>query len=202
MKFDRKEFAERIITAAFFMGIFFPVRVLFYNYVSDYWLGSFGVMSAILITLLYLNEKKRLGVLGRIVSRHVKKFARGKIGIGIMVSSVFILYFFGNMIYGIETASIPIKSAMVQELQSQGVQTLDDIKEQSRGRQLDPVSVILGVLFLMMPNPVAYSVFGIVNDMTHGWVMHFATVFFVEQLEVVGLIIYFRYFRKTIEEKV
>ncbi len=195
-RLDKKEAGERILTGLLFAGIFLPVRLLFYNYVSDHWLGSFGLMTGVLLALLYLSEKGRLGYAGYLVKKHVQKFSTGKLGKISMVSSVFILYFFGNMIYGIENAPIIPRMAISAELEREGIRDIADVEEHSRGRSMDAPSILLGMLFLLLPNPGAHAVFSVVNDLSDGWVLHFSTVFFVEQLEILGLVVYFRYLKK------
>lgn len=193
LAFGKTETREKLLTAAVFMGIFFPVRLLFYTYVSQYWFGSFGLMTGILLSLFYLAHKKKLGWLGRIVLKHIQRFSRGKVGLGVMVSSVFVLYFFGNIIYGIETAPREVKQVLTEELESEGIQSLDDVAQNAPRVRFTTWQIILGILLLIVPNAGAHSIYGIINDMSNGWVLHFSTVFFVEQLEVLGLIIYFRY---------
>ena len=192
---NKKEAAEKLLTLLVFTGIFLPVRLVFYNYVSQYWLGSFGLMSVMLLSLVYLSKKGKLGWLGVIILRHVNRFARGKFGLGIMVSSVFFLYFFGNMIYGIETAPMSVTTILTGQLRQNGIESLDDVPSHPASGFTPPMFLSAFIL-LLIPSPITYSVYDVINTMSNGWVLHFGTVLFVEQLEILCLLIYFRYIKK------
>ena len=184
---------EKLLTAAIFAGIFLPVRLLFYTYVSPHWVGSFGLMTTILVLLFYFSSKGKLGWFGRIIQNHIQRFAKSKAGLGFIILSGFLIYFFGNMIYGIETAPEPLKAVFVEELRSQGINTMDDVQAKADYSKFTPLGFVVGLLVLMTPNELSYSVYDIMNDMSDGWILHFSTVFFVEELELMGLAIYFRY---------
>lgn len=202
LSIDKKEKYEKLATIAVFTGIFLPVRLLFYTYVSQYWLGSFGVMTILLVSLLYLSSRGKLGWLGKIISKHVLRFSKSKLGLVTISSSLFILYFFGNVIYGIEFAPEPLKQTISAELESQGINTMQDVTTNAPRTHFEPAELVLGLLLLMIPNPVVHSIYGIINDMSNGWVMHFSTVIFIEQLEVLGMVVYFRWVKKVKSEPV
>lgn len=191
-----REPVQKLLTVLVFTGIFLPVRLLFYTFVSQYWLGSFGLISGILITLVYFSQKGKLGYLGVIILRHTMRFAKGKVGFFFMASSIFLLYFFTNVIYGIESAPEPVKHTITDELQKQGITNLQDVTMNAPRARLAPEETLLGLLVLFIPSQVGYATYGIINDMSDGWLLHFATVFLIEQIEICGLVIYFRYFKR------
>ncbi len=47
----KSDFKEKLIIAGFLIGIFLPIRLVFVEYVSDQWLGNFGLISAIGLVL-------------------------------------------------------------------------------------------------------------------------------------------------------
>lgn len=195
---DKKDLREKAVTALFFAGVFLPVRLLFYTYVSQWWLGSFGMMTIILVSLFYLAKRGKLGRLGFVVMGQLDRMAKGKLGAGGLVAALFIIYFYSNMIYGIETAPDQTKMLISSELEREGVRTIQDVGQKLPEARLEWTDIILGVILLVAPHEGAHSVYSVINDMSDGWALHFATVLLVQELEIAGLIIYFRYFRKNL----
>jgi len=50
-------------------GLLLPVRLLFVTFVFDSWIGSFGVISVISISILILAKKGKLGEFGNMFQR-------------------------------------------------------------------------------------------------------------------------------------
>ena len=183
---------EKLVTALVFTGIFLPVRLVFYNLVSHWWFGSFGLMTVILLSLFYLANKGKLGWFGRIILKQMGRFSAGKVGLFFIINLGFMAYFFGNVIYGIETASIDTVNVMNDELQKQGVTDMKTLQQHMPEAQITPTAALISILYLILPNTIGHSVLSIMNDLSHGWILHFSTVIFMEQLEMFGLLIYFR----------
>ena len=195
-----RDLKEKTITVLVFTGIFLPVRLLFYSYVSQWWVGSFGLMTGILLSLMYFSHKKKLGYLGRIINRQVLSFSKGKYGRFYILYLCIWTYFFINAIYGIEFANPELKDRFTEQLASQGVTDLEssvsaseNIRFTGPGAWMGPA---FGIIITITPNPVGHAMYSIINDFTNGWLLHFVTVFLVEQLEILGLVIYFRWFYK------
>jgi len=195
-----KDIREKLLTVFIFTGIFLPVRLFFYTYVSTWWLGSFGLISAIMISLLYFSNKGKLGWLGRIVNKQVTRLSKGKAGIGAICVSIFLLISFGNMLYGMSNPPEPVVQQFKDALRDEGVTDLDSYTEKAKDVRLDWLELILGtlaVLFIMVvPTEPGYALFSIINGWSQGWMAHFMTVILVQEIEVLGLVIYFRYFYK------
>ena len=195
-----KEIKEKFLTGLIFTGIFLPVRLIFYTYVSQYWIGSFGLMTACLLSLLYLSNKNKLGYVGYLVNKHTASFAKGNFGKFSMIYLVFSAYLFGLAIYGIEHPPEQIKAQIVSVLNDTGIHDLNTATSKSNQLSWTGPGAAYGVLFsfivLFVPSKLSFTIYSILNDYTHGWMLHFATVFFVEQLEILGLVIYFRYWYK------
>ena len=192
-----EDLKEKLLTIGVFTGIFLPARLLFYNYVSDYWLGSFGLITGILLTMMYLAKKNKLGYLGKIVNRQILSFSKGKYGIFAIIILVFYIYLFSLYIYGINNFNPELKDNILTALAAEGYEDLDSIAENvdkltwiGPGTQLVP---LFSLVIIFIPNNLGYVVYSIMNDYTDGWMLHFVTVFLVEELEALGLVIYFRY---------
>lgn len=192
-----EDLKEKLLTIGVFTGIFLPARLLFYNYISDYWLGSFGLITGILLTMMYLAKKNKLGYLGKIVNRQILSFAKGKYGIFAIIILIFYIYLFSLYIYGINNFNPELKDNILTALAAEGYEDLDSIAENvdkltwiGPGTQLVP---LFSLVIIFIPNNLGYVVYSIMNDFTDGWMLHFVTVFLVEELEALGLVIYFRY---------
>jgi len=199
----KKDAKEKILTVALFTGLFLPVRLLFYTYVSQVWIGSFGLITGIMITMMYLAKKNKLGKVGRIVNRQMMSFSKGRFGKFAMFQTIFFLYLFGLAIYGIENPPVEMKQQIVDTLAAEGI---DDLESSLSGSGLvwtGPAAVLgpaFALLVILVPNNLGFAMYSIINDFTNGWVLHIVTVFTIEHLEVLGLVIYFRYFYKHPKE--
>ena len=188
---------EKLITISFFTGIFLPARLLFYTYVSQYWLGSFGLISGIMITLMYFSNKGRLGKVGEIVNRQVSQYTKGKFGLLTMFMLLFFIYIFSLTIYGINNTPVETKNQMNGVLAGAGVTDLASLQT-SNLRWTGPgeeFGMLWSLVIVLTPNNLAYALYSIMNDMTNGWILHFVTVFLIEDVEAFGLLCYFRYFK-------
>jgi len=190
---------EKLLTICIFTGIFLPVRLLFYSFVSQYWIGSFGLITGIMLSLIYFSNKGKLGKIGYIINKQVMSFSKGKLGNFVLFQTIFFLYFFGLAIYGIETAPEETKNQIVSVLAKEGIEDLEDISKPSNLQfegGLGYLGVFFALIVLFTPSKLGASLYSIMNDFTNNWLLHFATVYFVESLEILGLIMYFRYFYK------
>src|SRR3990167_8438 len=124
-----EDLKEKLLTIGVFTGIFLPARLLFYNYVSDYWLGSFGLITGILLTMMYLEKKNKLGYLGKIVNRQILSFSKGKYGIFAIIILIFYIYLFSLYIYGINNFNPELKDNILTALAAEGYEDLDSIAE-------------------------------------------------------------------------
>ena len=204
--------AEGLIVAAVMLFIFLPVRLVFYNLVSDNWIGSFGVISLVVVVMVILSKRNKLGAFGRMYWRTLTKVHKGKARFFSYFMMGMMLYFWGSSIAGMNyaidnpdeikllignnTMTIQDHEAM-QRLES-SIQSKDVIatsKEIQKEFDKYPtllVIIMFPLLFLMpLFNFITWSaITSIMNEFTKGWFLHFATVFFIESLEVVGILIY------------
>jgi len=200
MKITTKQDAkEKLLTIGLFTGIFLPVRLVFYTYVSDYWIGSFGLITGIMLSLIYFSNKGKLGKVGYIVNKQVMSFSKSRYGKIAMIQTVFFIYFFSLAIYGIETAPQDQKDIVIGILAAEGVEDLSSLTNADNlgfKGGLEAWGIIGGLAIIIIPNELGFTLFSVINDFTDNWLIHFTTVFLIEHLEVFGLVVYFRYFYK------
>lgn len=191
-----QDLKEKALTVLVFTGIFLPVRLFFYTYVSQYWLGSFGLMTAILLATIYLARKDRLGFVGRIINKQVMSFSKGKYGTISLIFLIFWIYVYGLVIYGINNPPVEVKQEFVQVLNDTGVnsiETLSNAQSVHWSGAAEAYGILFSIIVIVIPNKISFTIYSILNDWTDGWLVHFATVFLIESVEILALVIFFRY---------
>ncbi|MFQ5496679.1 MAG: hypothetical protein ACE5DU_02195 [Nitrosopumilus sp.] len=98
----KRDIFESLIVFSVMAGALLPARLLFVEYVSDSWIGSVGIISAISISIIILAKKKKLGFFGPMLERQIFKFQKGKRGLVVVGESVFVLLILGGMIFAID----------------------------------------------------------------------------------------------------
>lgn len=176
-------------------GLLLPARLLFVEFVSDDWLGSFGVITAISLSIIVLAKKKKLGFFGPMLERQIYKFQKGKRGIAIFGESVFLLLVLGTMIVAIDQGNSIHSEYMLQN--SQNVPMIDSPEKVLEiTNEMTPTDWIVG--FLLAPSalltefPKMSAAIASIDQSLDGWLMHFYTVGFVEYLELLGILIFYR----------
>lgn len=175
--------------------MFLPIRLVFYTFVSQWWIGSFGLITILLITVMVLANKNKLGRLGVIINKQVMSFSKGKFGKVSLIYLVFMIYLYSLFIYGVENPS-ERKEEFLATLEAEGITDLESASQAENIGWSGPgasLGILFSLIIIMTPNSIGFALFGIINDWTDGWMLHFATVFLIESLEVLGLVIYFRY---------
>ncbi|MDE1861904.1 MAG: hypothetical protein KGI33_03220 [Thaumarchaeota archaeon] len=188
-------------------GIFLPVRLLFYGFISAHWIGSLGMVSSVLLGITFLAYKNKLGWFGGIFVAQMTKTMKGKSGIFAVIVSVILIAYLGCTIVWIErgeTVYADEKQVIVQMIFSNhhpsGVQ-VKNISAVMRGGEVNSLSVFSKF------DQVMSMTYAIMNDKMGGWLVNLDTILLVEQFEVLGLIFFYRevfprYFQKPLAEKV
>ena len=193
---NKKNFLESLIVFGVMTGILLPVRLLFVSYVSSDWFGSFGVITAISITMVVLSKKGKLGKFGEMFERQINKFQKGKRAKIVYGQSIILLIILSGTIFAIEQGNstyLDLKNQILVEHEE--FTQPEEIFEKTK--QLDAQDWVLGVLGLFLAVFIAFpqlsAVLAVLNDSFDGWILHFYTVAFVEYLELFGILIYYRF---------
>ena len=191
---DREDLKEKLIILGVTTGVFLPLRVFFSSYVYDHWLGSLGLVSAIGILFVVLIKRNKLGKFGQIFERQMKKTMGGKTGKYVIGFSILFLVYFGGSLYFIdrgETTYFHDKEIFYSVITNSEDFKVEDI----------PVEKLLGPKpfleadSLMWVSSLDYGLsiaYAVMNDASDGWLSHLIVVIFVEQLEVLGLLYFYR----------
>ena len=185
---------ESLIVFGVMTGLLLPARLLFVEYVSDNWFGSLGIISVISISVIVLVKKKKLGFFGPMFERQIYKFHKGKRGLVIFGESIFLLLILGVMIFAIDQGNSVYSDLKFQNIKNTPSGSAEKILESAN--DLDASDWVMG--FLMTPVmfitafPQMSAIIASVDQNLDGWLMHFYTVGFVEYLELLGILIFYR----------
>jgi len=195
---DRK---EMLIVFGTMMLVMLPVRLLMVEYVSDNWWGSFGAISGIAILMVVLVKKHKLGRFGEMFESQMLKLhhkgLRQKFVFGNMLFAIFVtgLLIFsvnaGNTTYLDEKNDI-INQAGGEEALQEKMGNLEEAYGKITLEQILLALIMIPYLFVVEFGYFA-GLWAIENDLTDGYLLHLATVGFVETLEFFGVLMFYRF---------
>ena len=195
---DRK---EMLIVFGTMMLVMLPVRLLMVEYVSDNWWGSFGAISGIAILMVVLVKKNKLGRFGEMFESQMLKLhhkgLRRKLVFGNMIFAIVVtgLLIFsvnaGNTIY-LDQKNEIINQAGGQEALQEKMGNIEEMYEKITPEQI-LLALILIPYLLIVEFPYFAGLWAIENDYTNGFLLHLATVGFVEVLEFFGVLMFYRF---------
>ena len=186
---------ESLIVFGIMTGLLLPARLLFVEYISDDWLGSFGVISVISISIIILAKKQKLGFFGPMLERQIHKFQKGKRGILVFGESAFLLVLLGTTIIAIDQGNSVYSDLKLQNnknVPSNSVQVhvLEVTKDWTAVDWMKGYS--MGVVSMITDFPAMSAAIASIDESTDGWLLHFYTVGFVEYIELLGILIFYR----------
>lgn len=197
LKSKTKGIIESASVGIVLLVVFLPVRLMFVKYVSTDWLGSFGIITAVSLVILILANKNKLGWFGRAYQRQLYKANRGKRK----------YFFYFNLIVGIIFFTLTIIAINIGQsddqfkkdvLEIKNVLPYDNLTDMTKQAEDDfriedlPKGLFLFFYMLIFRFDLFIVLMTTLNDLSDGWIMHFSTVFFIEELEVLGLLIFYR----------
>jgi len=195
---DRK---EMLIVFGVMMLVMLPVRLLMVEYVSDNWWGSFGAISGIAILMVVLVKKHKLGRFGEMFESQMLKLhhkgLRQKFVFGNMLFAIFVtgLLIFsvnaGNTTY-LDQKNDIINQAGGEEALQEKMGNLEEAYGKITLEQILLALIMIPYLFVVEFGYFA-GLWAIENDLTDGFLLHLATVGFVETLEFFGVLMFYRF---------
>jgi len=197
-----KEFIETMTVGIVLLGVLLPIRLLFVRYIADDWLGSFGLVTAFSILIIVLAKKNKLGWFGRAFSRQMFKIHHGRRKYFVYSQLLIGVLFFAGSIYAIELGDSLYQVEKQMVLDELDVDSFDEFLEKSDNeiRYRDIPMALLVVFYIIL---FRFDIFAIMiaslNEMTDGWVLHFSTVFLVEEVELIGIAILTKFTMKKPE---
>jgi len=200
---------EALIVGTVMTGILLPVRLFFYNLVSDDWFGSLGLISLITALMIFAVKKGWLGKFGEIFERQMYKIHHGKRRIiAYSMIAFWSIGFFGicmaieqgNSTYLYEKELILAELGFTEESTPEDLRDMmDDLDKPSAG-ELATSSADLMYL-LIFDFAMFAALLAAVDHLIGGWYLHFSTVFLVENLEVIGVLVFYKLTMKEIPKQ-
>lgn len=193
---DRADLKEKLIILGITVGVFLPIRLVFTSLVSDNWLGSLGLMTIFAILLVLLIKRKKLGKIGIMFERQIRKTIVGKTGKYIILFALFFLFYFGTTLFFMDRgntiyeedkeifyfAIIGEKGYDIDEISTYGLNGPKILKNTN----YENLQSIANLDYVFS---IAYAV---MNDMSQEWISHFVILMFIEQIELIGLLLFYR----------
>lgn len=194
-----KEFIETFSVGIILLFVLLPIRIIFVRYVADDWLGSFGLITAFSLLILYLSRKNKLGWFGRAFNRQMFKVHKGKRRIFVYSQLAIGFIFFAGTIYAIglgDSYYALEKTMVIESLEFKNIdQFVEKSQEDIRLRDL-PLAIMVFFYIVLFRFDLFAIMLASLNEITDGWVMHFATVFLVEDVELIGILFLTKFYIK------
>lgn len=193
---EKNDLKEKLIIIGITLGIFLPIRLLFTSYISEHWLGSLGFVSAFAILLVVLIKKRKLGWFGRMFEKQMRKTINGKTGKFIVGFAIFFLVYFGGTLLFIERGDSIYsndKEIFFLAIAEKGGYNIEDISTYNLiGPQIIEYTESENMQNIAKLDYMFSIAYAVMNDMSEGWLSHIVVVMFVEQIEVIGVLFFFR----------
>lgn len=198
---------DSIVVSSMFLSLI-PIRLAFVEYIGDNWFGSFGLLTAITTGIIILTYKGKLGWFGRSIMRFFKK-RHTKKRILLLVQFVFSTTMLILFIHGVNYADDKFtfeKEEIIALLPNEGMDSMENMTVQAVDEVKDEPWIILTAIMVFIYfiifdfDNYALAVW-VINDLSGGIYMNLATIFLVEEIEVVGLFAVFHFFGKKISPK-
>lgn len=198
---EKNDIKEKLIVLGVTVGLFFPVRIFFSSYVSDDWLGSLGIMSVLAVILVVLIKRKKLGWFGKIFENQMRKTVGGKTGKYLIGFAIFFLVYFGATLFFVDRGNsvyFEDKEIFFNAIMEKGGYNITDLKSYDL---IGPQLVTQNGLHVFSSLDYMFSIaYAVMNDMSDGWLEHIVVVMFVEQIELIGLLVLYRNIFKPISK--
>ena len=200
----KQDIKESIIVFGILTGILLPVRFAYVTHVSKDWLGSFGVLTIFSIILVILVRQNKLGWFGQMFLRQMTKNQHGKRGYFFYIRSVVMIAILAGTIFAINLGNT-IYADQKHSLIHQHPELLDQKKMMSQAKDMSLENVLVGALmvpvFTMIKFPVVAVLLSIINDEFHGLILSLYTIGLVEYLEILGVMLFYRFTIKQNDTK-
>jgi len=192
---DIQDIKEKLLLLGITVGIFLPVRLFFGTFVSEYWIGSLGMVSAFALLFIYLIKKNKLGFVGRIFEKQMKKMICGKTGKYIItISFIFLIYFGASLVLIDRGNSVYFYDKQILYWSFQQNDIL--ILEKTLIGQLEgPAPLGTNLEGFAWLSNIEYTLslsLALMDDVSEGLLSSLVLIVFIEQMEVLGIIFLFR----------
>jgi len=191
------EMFESFIITATFLVVLLPVRVIWFEFISKDWIGSVGIISVITVLLVVLSKKNKLGWWGKMFNRQMWKIHHGKRKWIVYTNVIVFSFVFGLSAYSIEMGNTIYLEQKKQFEELLPSTDLTDITQAMKDADISFEEYLDAFAGLILLPFYRFDIFAVLlattNDSTNGFIQHFSFVFFIEQLEIIGVLIFTRW---------
>lgn len=183
---------NKLIVFVVVTGLFLPVRMVFYSYVSSHWIGSLGLTSSILLVITFLAHKNKLGRFGSIFVEQMTKTMRGRSGKITICFSLLLIIYLGSTLLWIErgdTTYSDEKQIVSQLVFSHSNLSPSQVQDMNKILQVHKNDIFFVVSRF---DQIVSMTYAIMNDAMGGWLVNLDTILLIEQFEVLGLVFFYR----------
>ena len=189
---DTNDLKEKLILLSVTAAVFLPLRLFVSQYVSEHWLGNLGVATLVSVTLIVLVKKDMLGWFGTSFKNQITKTLWGRSAKFIICTLVIFMCYFGTTVLLVDRGNTTYYDD--KEILSQNIGG-GDFKVGSFARLNGPQIYDDGAIGLVQLQYLEYLFsisYAILNDVSGGWLVNLHLILFVEQIEVLGLLWFYR----------
>ena len=191
-------FLEFLIVTISLIAVLVPLRIVSKIVFEDEWIGSLGLISVVLGTILFLSKKEKLGIFGQMFIRQIIRNHKGKRKWIIYLQTILFLSIGILTIFSIHTGNNEyylLKEQVIAEFQKQGIVidsnlNYDAIQQISSQVSLEQQAMAITALPLLTIQD--FKIFSVVLAVTDqlmgGWVMYFWQVMLIEIIEITALL--------------
>lgn len=199
-----KKFIESASIPIVLLLVFLPIRLFFVRYVSPDWFGSFGLITVMSILILVLANKKKLGWFGKAYLKQLYKANRGRRKYIFYFTLILSTYYFIATIYAINLGQSDqsFQEGINQIKQLLPYTNFEDLTKDTQDKvkiEDIPKGLLLFGYIMIMRFDIFVVLMSYMNYLSSGWILHFSTVFLVEEIEVIGLLILYKFVIKKPE---
>jgi hypothetical protein len=214
LKTHKGRFVDYAVFMALSMGIFLPVRLVFYTFVTHHVGANFGIMTIIAIAMLVLVRQKKLGWVGESFQRSMRRIVFNKTIKKIIIGTTFLSITYGGFLISVHNAEFEhreqteqffalliwgeakngesaIDGSLTQMIVANKVypsdQTMLKIASMNETQQNDMMRNLTANNFDFLS-----MIMHLVNTSYSGWGSHFSIVFLIEDFEAIGLYFFYR----------
>src|SRR5574338_630575 len=189
---DRTDLREKMIILGFTTAIFLPIRLLVGQYLIQHWFGTLGIASVISVILMVLVKKEKLGRLGRIFHRQMSKSLWSRPAKIIIVTLIVFCAYFGTTILLIDIGNTTYhsdKEIIAKNFASKGLEHKTPVKLAGPKIQDFGIFGLAQIQYLEYVFAISYAM---LNDATEGLLVNLHLILFIEQIEILGLLWFYR----------
>lgn len=189
---DLTDFKEKLVILGFTLAIFLPIRLLAGQYLLENWFGMLGVASLISVVLIILVKKEKLGRLGQIIKRQIAKALWGKPAKAIVITLVLFSAYFGTTIVLVDRGNALYQQdkEIIAENFANGSFDKNTLTKLA-GPQIQDHGII-GLAQMQYLEYIFAISYAMLNDSSDGWLVNLHLILFIEQIEALGLLWFYR----------